>query len=89
MKVNFFATFRQLTKEKTIDNVSAETLAELLDKLCRYYGSRFRDNVFDHGSLSKNVLILINGRAIEHLAGLETRLEPDDEISIFPRIAGG
>lgn len=75
--------------EKGRDNISAETLGELLEKLSAYYGCRFRKEIFVHGALSENVLILINGRAIEHLAGLKTKLSADDEISIFPRIAGG
>ena len=89
MKVNFFATFRLLTKEKSKENLPGDTLAELLENLCLHYGSKFREEIFVNGSLSQNLLILVNGRAIEHLAGLNTILEPDAEVSIFPKIAGG
>lgn len=89
MKVNFFATFRQLTLEKSRENLSAQTLEELLEKLCDHYGSKFRKEVFVNGNLSKDVMILVNGKAIEHLAGIKTQLADDDEVSIFPRIAGG
>ncbi len=89
MKVNFFATFRQITREKSREDVSAETLAELLEKLCLIYGNRFHNEIFNHGSLSKDVMILVNGRAIEHLSGIKTKLAANDEVSIFPRIAGG
>lgn len=89
MKVNFFATFRQLTMEKSRENLSADTLDELLEKLCDHYGSKFRKEVFVNGNLSKDVMILVNGKAIEHLAGINTQLAADDEVSIFPRIAGG
>lgn len=39
--------------------------------------------------LSGNVLILVNGRAIEHLSGLDTPLKGSDEVAIFPKMAGG
>ncbi len=89
MKVNFFATFRQLTLEKSRENLSAPTLNELLEKLCDHYGSRFRKEVFVNGNLSKDVMILVNGKAIDHLDGINTKLSENDEVSIFPRIAGG
>jgi molybdopterin converting factor small subunit len=32
---------------------------------------------------------MINGREIKFLDGIDTAVKPDDEISIFPMVAGG
>jgi molybdopterin synthase sulfur carrier subunit len=89
MKVNLFATFRTITGDKWKENIKAATVEELLEKLCDCYGDKFRKEIYVDGGLNEFVLILINGRAIDHLNGLQTILKDDDEISIFPKIAGG
>lgn len=65
------------------------TLRELLDKLCSKYGKRFAEKLFVEDRLSDDIIILVNGRHISHLQGLDTKLEEKDEISIFPKVAGG
>lgn len=89
MKVNFFATYRQITGELSSQAFNAATLRELLEELFKCYGEKFRRELMLDGKLSSNVLILVNGRAIEHLNGLKTALSSDDVISIFPKLAGG
>ncbi|MDI9568418.1 MAG: MoaD/ThiS family protein [Bacillota bacterium] len=39
--------------------------------------------------MSDRVIILVNGRNIVHLAGIDTVLGEEDEVSIFPVVAGG
>jgi molybdopterin synthase sulfur carrier subunit len=89
LKVKFFAIFRELTGTKETGDFAAETLEELLQALGQHYGKKFTDWVWADGGLSDDVIILINGRAIEHLDGVKTRLQPADEIAIFPKMAGG
>jgi molybdopterin converting factor small subunit len=36
-----------------------------------------------NGSLNRDVEILVNGRNISFLAGLDTSLEPDDRVTVF------
>lgn len=89
MKVRFFATLRHLTGVIETGEFTANTLGDLLDTLCRRYGRKFTEWVLVDGRLSQAVIVLVNGRAVEHLAGLKTNLNADDEVSIFPKIAGG
>jgi molybdopterin synthase sulfur carrier subunit len=53
------------------------------------YGPKFRNKVFAGDDLSDEIIILVNGRNIVHLQGLDSLLSPEDEISIFPVVAGG
>jgi molybdopterin synthase sulfur carrier subunit len=45
--------------------------------------------VFSGAELSGEIIILVNGRNVRYLQGLETPLAADDEVSIFPMVAGG
>ncbi|MHB1394041.1 MAG: MoaD family protein [Clostridia bacterium] len=89
MVIKFFAFIRDYTGLKEIGIESCSTLRELLEKLCSKYGLRFREKLFAGDRLSEDIIIMINGRHIEHLNGLDTNLMDTDIISIFPRVAGG
>lgn len=89
MVIKFFAYIRDYTGSKEIIIDRCPTLRELLDKLCSKYGKRFSEKIFIRDRLSDDIIILVNGRHILHLQGLDTNLDENDEISIFPKVAGG
>lgn len=90
MKVKFFAFFRNYTKCKETDVPLYNDLRELLDVLCKKYGKEFEEKVYTKNrEISDEVIILINGRHIAHLDGINTKLKEDDEVCIFPVAAGG
>lgn len=89
MVIKFFAFFRDYTGTKETSAGQCDTLRELLYKLCNKYGKRFSEKVFSGDKLGDDIIILVNGRHIEHLQGLDTSLGENDVISIFPKVAGG
>jgi MoaD family protein len=90
MTVKYFATIRTYTGEtgRHLDDAPAD-LRELLTTLAGRYGTSFRRAVFSGGELSGEIIILVNGRNVRYLQGLDTPLAADDEVSIFPMVAGG
>jgi len=88
--IKYFATFRDLTKENSLVLTDAPTnIAELLELLSVRYGAAFRAAVFENGELSSVMILLVNGRNVRITGGLATPVSPDDEVSVFPMVAGG
>jgi len=88
--IKYFATFRELTGEKsyTFDRHLSD-VGNLLEVLSVRYGTAFRNAVFDQGALSPLMILLVNGRNVRLTGGLATPLAAQDEVSVFPMVAGG
>ncbi len=88
MKVKYFATLRKITGKEEED-LDFKNVRDLLDYLLQKYGEGFRQSLYDGKSFKKGVIILKNGKNIIYLNDLDTELEENDEVSIFPPVAGG
>ena len=90
LELRLFATFREAVGQKTIhrefpDQVTVrEVLQHLEDEFEGLEGQFVED-----GEIRPQINVLKNGREVLHLDGLDTTLEPEDTISIFPPVAGG
>jgi molybdopterin synthase sulfur carrier subunit len=89
IEVQFFATFREIfdTKSLQIEMGTGATVEDLLNLVCNTRERRQR--IFDNGELKPYIIVMKNGRHIQHLKGLETELNEGDTVSVFPPIAGG
>ncbi len=90
MIVKYFATVRSYTgeNERRVDDPPA-TLGPLLGTLAARYGTSFRRAVFAGDQLNPEIIILVNGRNVVYSGRLQAPLAADDEVSIFPMVAGG
>jgi molybdopterin synthase sulfur carrier subunit len=85
--VKFYAGLRKATGiTETV--VSASTLRAALEYLATRFPA-FSGQVWDGKGLLPHIVILINGRTLDPVAGLDLTVKPEDEIAIFPPIAGG
>ncbi len=92
IKVRFFTSLREITgkKEDEIQSSSITTVEELLAHLSKKYGREFTEYLYDDkGKVRAYIQILINGRGINALQGLETTLKKGDTVAIFPPVGGG
>ncbi len=90
MEIKYFADIRTLTginEQRWTGETS--TLRSLLKELAIQHGTAFEKRILEGDRISGSIIILVNGRHVEHLNGLETRLSPEDVVAIFPMVAGG
>jgi molybdopterin synthase sulfur carrier subunit len=92
MKVSFYATLRDIAGQKTVDFDIPEkaSVRLLVDTISRKYPLMRDKLLLEDGSLRGYVHVFINGRDVRFLERqLETVIEPDDTITVFPAVGGG
>ncbi|HPJ40278.1 MAG TPA: MoaD/ThiS family protein [Spirochaetota bacterium] len=91
IRVRFFTTLRFLVKREDIflDRKNVR-VRDLLDDVQHKIPVKFLHKVLDEsGGMKRGTLILVNGRHVHHLEGLNTIVEDGDVVSLFPPGGGG
>ncbi|MBM7559411.1 MoaD family protein [Marinitoga litoralis] len=91
VEIKFFATLRLYLKVASINLEFEEpiTVDELIDILVdKFNDKKIREYLVDGKKIKVGTIILINGKNIIHLNGLDTKIE-EGVISIFPPAGGG
>ncbi|MCP1662474.1 MAG: MoaD family protein [Methanocalculus sp. MSAO_Arc1] len=89
--VKSFATLRNVMESRLTQELNdGSTLSDLLTLLMERYPG-LRDEIFEEGSreLQDYVNILVNGRNINFINGLDTELKDGDLVVLFPPAGGG
>ncbi len=92
MKVNFYATLRQIVgnKMKELPLPNGTTIRQLIEAVISDYPALGPVLFDEKGQLHGHVHVFINGRDAPYLhGGLEATLAPDDTVDIFPATGGG
>ena len=89
MLVKFFATFRDIAGCRTTELPAPADVLSLLTHLESAFHLRGRLLASDGKGLGPDVIVLVNGRHVQHLAGAATPLTDKDIVAVFPVIAGG
>lgn len=86
-----FATFREICggKTVTIPYEANEPIGQLLDKLIDRFPQMGEELFTDEKIIRQHVHVFVNGRNVIHLQGLRTTVKPEDELALFPPVAGG
>jgi len=92
MRVNFYATLRQITGAKTLEFTlpDSATVRRLIEEVTSRYPPMQHMLLDEQGELHGHVHVFINGRDAPYLKNaLETMLASDDTVDIFPATGGG
>ena len=95
MRIRAYATLRDLFGTSKLDmtlDASAgapTTVGQVLRRLAQEYPALAGKLWADDGHMTGYVTVLLNGRSIEYLRGLDTLLADDDTLSLFPPVGGG
>ena len=90
MIVRFYATLRPLVGGRSVEHSDpASTIGGVLEQLASEYEG-LSERIFDEsGAVRQFVAIMVDGRDIRHIEGLQTRVNVGSELDIFPPVAGG
>ena len=69
-------------------DVTGSTVGEVLDAVFAAYGD-LRERITQDGDLRRFVNVYVSGEDIRFQQGLETAINPGDEVTILPAVAGG
>ncbi|MFW9830610.1 MAG: ubiquitin-like small modifier protein 1 [Candidatus Thorarchaeota archaeon] len=87
--VRMFTSLRALTGIRETE-LEAATVQEIINILGKQFGEKFNRMLLeDNGSLKSYFHVLVNGRHIRLMQGLQTSLSDGDVVAIFPPIGGG
>lgn len=92
MKVNFYATLRDIAGKKIVELPidHGVTAQEVLEAIIVKFPAMKKELLNKNGRLYGHVHFFVNGRDVQFTENdLETRIMPDDEISVFPAVGGG
>ena len=95
VSVRFFTSLREIIgkKEQVFEFPAGETVTvnEILRRLSEQYGQSFVEYVFDgHTNQVKGFLqLLVNGRIISSISGLDAELIDGDVLALIPPVGGG
>ena len=85
--VKLYASLRSITRQTEI-NVPGTNLQDVLEKLTGDH-PEMEPFLFEKGKLRPRVIISLNGHPLDPQAILQTRLSAEDQVAIFPPVAGG
>ncbi|MFX0027999.1 MAG: MoaD/ThiS family protein [Candidatus Hermodarchaeota archaeon] len=92
VKIVFYSILTDITDvdELFLSINDNSNIKNLLEQLSLKFGEKFEETIYINStSLSKYILITINGKDIRTLEGLNTSIRKNDEIFFIPAIAGG
>ncbi len=91
MEIKVFATLREVVGGKSIqvDINGPVTAAVLLHQVVEKHPALGPKLFAPDGTLNPSVHVLINGRDVRFLQGLDTIISSSDTVQMFPPVGGG
>ena len=92
MKVNFYATLRPIVGKKTVElNLPTGTTAiQLVMMFVKDYPAMRRELLDKNEQFLPHMKFFINGREAIYLSDkMDTVIQPEDKVDIFPPVGGG
>ena len=91
MQVRLYATLRQIANRRVVEIPleAGQTVGEILNVLVLDFPELHESIWNADGSLAGHVAVILNGRDVRHIGGLDILLSDDDQLDIFPPVGGG
>ncbi len=90
VKIEYLSLMSDITKqqEDSVQIDDSTNVKQVIEKLVEKYGENLEKNIYTTSrNLSTYVIIVLNGKDIRTMEGLETKFNSGDELSFIPAIA--
>ncbi len=92
MKVNFYATLRAIVGQKTVE-IDAHpdiTAMDIVNKVIAIYPALRPELLDENNRFHEHMKFFINGREAVYMDNkMDTVVQPNDKVDIFPPVGGG
>ena len=89
IEVRLYATLRAIAGQRSVTvPEDCTTVRCVIDDLVTRW-PELEERVYDDREMRPYVAVMVNGRDIRHLEGLDTPITSASELDIFPPVAGG
>jgi molybdopterin synthase sulfur carrier subunit len=92
MKVNFFATLRDIAGGKSVEFEldHGVTAQELLEAIMTRFPPMRKELTNEEGKMHGHVHFFINGRDVQFMEDdFQTKIMQEDTVNVFPAVGGG
>ena len=91
MKVKVYATLRPIIGGADVPTTvqPGQPVRDLVDEMAARWPDLRAEMLDADGNLQRRIQIMVNGRNIQFLDGLDTTLRAGDSVAIFPPVGGG
>ena len=91
MEIRLYATLRQMagTKSVVVEARSGQTVGDVLRALVTAHPRLAPSIWHDDGTLAGHVAVILDGRDIRHLNGVDTPVGDARHLDVFPPVGGG
>jgi sulfur-carrier protein len=93
IKVGSILNLKEILGQRQLDLFipRGSTMRELIASMVDTFGERLSSSIYgpDSQEVLPHIRMMVNGRDIGFLGGMETQLQEGDEVLILPMVAGG
>ena len=91
IEVRFYSLLRLKLGNASIQLTLDQPLPvrELLDQVSSHFDHDLRPDLLEDGGIKKGTMLLVDGKNVLHLDQLDTQIDQDCVVSIFPPAGGG
>lgn len=86
--INIPAALTGGSSSETIE-VEGGSVREVFERHAEEHGPELHDSVVEGDEIKEYINVFVNGEEVSHLDGINTQLDPDDQIRVVPAASGG